>query len=258
MVVPAAVSRRVRPLSGVARLDPSGDDRPRRTQAASPGAAAVVVVLALVLGWASPAMAADTPVVPPQLDEPRAVALVLGDDRVAAWLRRYPPRPATNATFDAERRRWTVRVWSGRAGQVVDAVVDDRSRTVTEAWVGPQVAWKMARGRPGAFGGRTLTSWPVWLGLSLVFLLGLADLRRPLSLRNLDLLVLLSFGVSLGFFDAGRVFASSSLAVPPLIYLLGRTAWIGFRSRPPDVRCRSGRRGRSSPRRSSSSASGSG
>ena len=96
-----------------------------------------------------------------------------------------------------------MRAWSGRAGQVVEAVVDDRTRVVTEAWVGPQVAWKMARGRPGAFGGRTLTSWPVWVGLSLVFLLGLADLRRPLRLRNLDLLMLLSFGVSLAFFDAG-------------------------------------------------------
>ena len=49
----------------------------------------------------------------------------------------------------------------------------------------------MARGRPGAFGGKLLTSWSVWLGLSALFLLGLIDLRRPLSLRTLDLLVLL-------------------------------------------------------------------
>jgi hypothetical protein len=125
-----------------------------------------------------------------------------------------------------------VRIWSGEAGQIVEARVDDRSRAVTEAWVGPQVAWKMARGRPGAFGGRTLTSWPVWLLLSAVFLVGLGDLRRPLTLRNLDLLALLSFGVSLAFFNDGRVFASSSLAVPPLVYLLARTLWIGARRRP--------------------------
>ena len=37
----------------------------------------------------------------------------------------------------------------------------------------------MARGSPGAFGGKLLTSWPVWLGLSAVFLLGLIDVRRP-------------------------------------------------------------------------------
>ena len=55
---------------------------------------------------------------------------------------------------------------------------------MTEAWTGPQVAWKMARGRPGAFGGRTLNTWYVWLALCAVFLLGLADLRRPLSLAQ--------------------------------------------------------------------------
>ena len=37
----------------------------------------------------------------------------------------------------------------------------------------------MARGRPGAFGGKTLTSWPLWLALSALFFAGLADLRRP-------------------------------------------------------------------------------
>ena len=102
---------------------------------------------------------------------------------------------------------------------------------MTEAWTGPQVAWQMARGRPGAFGGKLLTSWPVWLGLSAIFLLGLVDLRRPVSMRTLDLLALLSFGVSLVFFNRGEVFASAALAVPPLVYLLVRTAWIGFRPR---------------------------
>jgi len=88
----------------------------------------------------------------------------------------------------------------------------------------------MARGRPGAFGGKLLTSWPVWVGLSAIFLLGLADLRRPLSMRTVDLLVLLSFGVSLAFFNRGEVFQSAALAVPPLVYLAVRTAWIGFRA----------------------------
>jgi hypothetical protein len=96
----------------------------------------------------------------------------------------------------------------------------------------------MARGRPGAFGGRFLNSWPVWLGLSAIFLLGLVDLRRPLRLSTLDLLVLLSFGVSLAFFNNGKIFQSSALAVPPLVYLVARTATIGFRpaSRPDVVR----------------------
>ena len=158
------------------------------------------------------------------------MAAFLAEPKVAGWLERYPPDPATDASFDEAKRTWTVRVWSGKAGEVAQGVVDDADGQVTEAWTGPQVAWQMARGRPGAFGGRLLTSWPVWLGLSAAFFLGLVDLRRPLSMRTLDLLALLSFGVSLLFFNRGEVFESAALAVPPLVYLLVRTAWIGFRS----------------------------
>ena len=120
-------------------------------------------------------------------------------------------------------------VWSGDAGEIARGVVTDPAGRVTEAWTGPQVAWKMARGRPGAFGGEVLTSWPVWVGLSALFVLGLADLRRPLSLRTLDLLGLVSFGVSLAFFNRGEIFQSVALSVPPLVYLLVRMAWVGFR-----------------------------
>ncbi len=44
--------------------------------------------------------------------------------------------------------------------------------------------------------------------------------------------MLLSFGVSLAFFNRGEVFRSVPLAYPPLAYLLVRTAWIGMRRRP--------------------------
>ena len=171
---------------------------------------------------------------PPRLTEADAVAAVLEHSKVADWLDRYPPGLQTDGSYDGRTRRWTVRAWADEAGEIARGVVDDRTGRVIEAWTGPQVAWKMARGRPGAFGGRLLTSWPVWLGLSGIFLLGLIDLRRPLTLRTLDLLALLSFGVSLAFFNDGLVFQSATLAVPPLVYLLVRTAWIGFRrdSRP--------------------------
>ena len=178
----------------------------------------------------------DTPFAPsaepPTLTEAQVVRRLLATPKVASWLERYPPVPLTEADFDRRTRRWRVHVWSGDAGEVASGVVDDARGRVLEAWTGPQVAWKMARGRPGAFGGRTLTSWPVWLGLSAIFFIALADLRRPLALRNLDLLALLSFGVSLVFFNRGEVFRSVPLAYPPLLYLLARTAWIGFRRRP--------------------------
>ena len=165
---------------------------------------------------------------PPRLKERAAVDAFLRSPKVADWIERYPHNLATDARFDRKTRTWNVQVWSGRAGEIATGTVTDRG-AVTAAWTGPQVAWKMARGSPGAFGGKLLTSWPVWLALSAIFLLGLVDLRRPFTVSTLDLLVLLSFGVSLVFFNRGEVFQSAALAVPPLVYLLARTAWIGFR-----------------------------
>jgi hypothetical protein len=106
-------------------------------------------------------------------------------------------------------------------------VVEDTTGRITEAWTGPQVAWKMARGREGAFGGKTLQKPLVWLAFSLAFLVGLAELRRPLSTRNLDLLALLAFSISLAFFNRGEVFRSVPLVYPVLCYLLARALWVG-------------------------------
>jgi hypothetical protein len=117
------------------------------------------------------------------------------------------------------------------AGEIATGKVDDRTRTVTEAWTGPQVAWKMARGTEGAFGGKKINSPKYWLAFCAVFLIGLADFRRPLSWRNLDLLALLSFSVPLWYFNRGDVFTSASLVYIPLVYLLARCAWIGARGR---------------------------
>jgi len=163
-----------------------------------------------------------------RLSEDEAVELALAQSKIAAWLDRYPPDPATDADFRSQTRTWLVKVWSGEAGQIAQAVVEDTTSRVTEAWTGPQVAWKMARGRDGAFGGKTLLKPYVWLGLCAIFLLGLADLRRPLSARNLDLLALLGFTASLYFFARGEVFRSAPLVYPVLGYLLARGLWVGF------------------------------
>jgi hypothetical protein len=112
----------------------------------------------------------------------------------------------------------------------VKAKVEDGSGRVTEAWTGPQVAWSMARGSEGAFGRKINEPW-IWLTFCGVFLLGLADLRRPISVRNLDLVVLLSFSFSLLYFNRGEVFTAMPLAYPPLLYLLARMAWIGRHGR---------------------------
>src|ERR671924_1124170 len=168
----------------------------------------------------------------PRLTEEGATAIFLEHPKVEAWLDRYPEQGrTTDATYARNRGAWETGVWWGEAGQIAKGLVDDRSGAVTEAWTGPQVAWTMARGYKGAFGGNELERLPIWLGLCALFLVGLADLRRPLSIRNLDLLVLLSFSVSLWFFNDGHVFASMSLVYPPLVYLLARMVWVGVRGR---------------------------
>jgi hypothetical protein len=189
----------------------------------------------------------QTPFVPSsggaRLTKERAVAIFLRDDKVADWLGRYPKAGRiTDATFEPDAAHctagtqggcWEVKVWwklgARDAGQIADGRVEDRTGRVAEAWTGPQVAWKMARGYDGAFGGKRINEPAIWLGFCALFLLGLLDFRRLLSWRNLDLLVLLSLSISLWFFNHGNVFASVPLAYPPLLYLLARCVWIGAR-----------------------------
>jgi hypothetical protein len=188
----------------------------------------IAVAIAIALVAAPAAGGAEKP----RLTKERAMEIFLAHPKVDGWLDRYPEEGRTTAaTYESSRRGWETGVWWSEAGQIAKGVVDDGSGAVTEAWTGPQVAWTMARGYEGAFGGDELERLPVWLGFCALFLLGLADLRRPLSLRNLDLLVLLSFSISLWYFNDGDVFASMSLVYPPLVYLLARMVWVGFRGR---------------------------
>ncbi len=207
----------------------------------------VFATVAAALALAAPALAAPTIATPnkvlpgglnaaspdppaPRLTKAQATRIFLDDGKVAGWLKHYPPRlRVTDATY--KNQVWTVKVWAGKAGEVAAGKVDDTTGVVAEAWTGPQVAWKMARGSNGAFGGKKINSVPVWLGFCLLFLVGLADFRRPLSLRNLDLLALLSFSVSLWFFNRGEIFTSVPLVYPPLLYLLGRMVWSARRGR---------------------------
>ena len=204
-----------------------------------------VVALALavvVVALAAPALAKAAPPRHPPLPasslqppEPRltkaeVTRIFLSYRKVASWLDRYPEKGrTTDATY--AKGSWKVDIWWGVAGEIATGRVDDKSGAVTEAWTGPQVAWKMARGYSGAFGGNEINNASIWLGFCAVFLLGLADFRRPLSIRNLDLLVLLSFSVSLLYFNRGDVLTSVPLVYPPLAYLLVRMVWSAWRGR---------------------------
>src|SRR5438094_7520822 len=196
-----------------------------------------LALAAAVLALAAPALASaanprlPSPLPPePRLSKAEATRIFLANDKVSDWLGRYPRRGrTTEATY--KHGFWTIKIWSGPAGEIATGKVDDSSGAVIEAWTGPQVAWKMARGYPGAFGGKEINSGRVWLSLCAVFLIGLLDWRRLLSVRNLDLLVLVSFSVSLWYFNKGHVVTSTALVYPPLVYLLARMAWSGWRGR---------------------------
>ncbi|MSO94520.1 MAG: hypothetical protein EXQ81_01840 [Thermoleophilia bacterium] len=207
-------------------------------------AVALTVVAAPAALGADPAVPTTTGVRGAPLQEPftpatggarltskKVVARFLDDPKVARWVARYPPHPMTEAAFDTATRRWTVKVWSGRAGEIALGKVEDGDGRVSEAWTGPQVAWDMARGRVGSFGGKTLNAWWMWIPLSVLFFVGLADWRRLRSWHTADLLALVSFGLSLWFFNRGEVFRSAPLGAVPLAYLLVRMCWTGFRGR---------------------------
>ncbi len=121
--------------------------------------------------------------------------------------------------------RWQVsfftRHGSAPSKEIGQVLIDDRSGRVLEEWTGFQIAWPMARGYTGAFGESLDAIW-IWVPLSVLFVAPFVDWRRPWRLRNLDLLVLSSFSLSLAFFNHADIGLSTPLVYPPLVYLLAR------------------------------------
>jgi hypothetical protein len=198
---------------------------------------APLAALALLLSAAAPAGADDLHV-PQSLTSPppghRLTAMqviavakrqpkVRGEERKRGEL---DPVAYTNGPY-----RWQVSFFQRRAERA-QVIVADPSGRALESWVGPQVAWKMARGYPGAFAS-SLDAVYVWIPLCLVFIVPFVDVRRPFRLLHLDLLMLLGFSVSLAFFNHARIDVSVPLAYPFLLYLLARLLVAGFRRGPP-------------------------
>jgi hypothetical protein len=168
-------------------------------------------------GNAAPARATN-------LSEAGAIRIARRDPKVAEQRDRYG---LLRAETESKPGTWQVDFYAGGTDRV-QVVVDDASGTVRESWTGYQVAWQMARGYPHQFGHK-LNAPYVWLPLAAIFVLGLLDFRRLNRLVHLDLLVLLSFGISEAFFNAGNIGVSVPLVYPPLLYLAARMMWIGFR-----------------------------
>lgn len=181
---------------------------------------------------------------PAALNEREAKEIAAGSRKIQSWIAEHPIARVT-ATFDDAKREWTVfyvaKDAKGTERTEAQAIIADDTGLIKEERVGPQVAWMMARGYPGAFG-RAVNRPAIWTILCVVFLLPLLPLREPRRLfawRTLDLLALLSFSLSLSWFNRGEVFTSVPWQYPPLIYLAARMIWIGLARarharRPPD------------------------
>jgi len=150
-------------------------------------------------------------------------------DRDAKVVEQRAKNPRLTSSANEVDGNWEVGYFAGDE-EVALVLVDPLTGQVRESWTGYQVAWKMARGYSGAFGHK-LDAPYVFLPLCALFLLGLVDWRRPWRLANLDLLVLLGFGLSHLYFNRGEIGVSVPLAYPPLLYLFGRALWIGLRGR---------------------------
>jgi hypothetical protein len=176
-------------------------------------------------GSASAREAGGEPAVPAtNLTESEAIRIARTDPQVAAERRRYGP---LDPTAESKPGTWQVDFYADGTDRV-QVVVDDATTQIRETWTGYQIAWQMARGYPGQFGHK-LNAPYVWIPLAAIFLLGLVDFRRKSRMVHLDLLVLLSFGISEIYFNDGNIGVSVPLAYPPLLYLLARMIWVGFR-----------------------------
>src|SRR5215213_9920092 len=172
----------------------------------------------------------------PSVSEEEAVKLASADKRVRAELSEHGPYDTDAEYSEGE---WTVHFFveeSGLVGgspwgqdrkEVARVGVDDETWDVKYVWVGDQVGWAMARGEEGAYG-KQANYWYVWGPLALAFALAFVRTDKLFSVRNLDLVTLLSFLISHTFFREGIVFEAVVLWYPPLIYLFFRTLLMGF------------------------------
>lgn len=170
---------------------------------------------------------------PAAFTDDEAIAIANSSGEIRDWIDDHPIT-RTAAEFDDEKREWTVffvaKEDGGGERTEAQAIIRDETGEITEVRVGPQVAWMMARGYPGAFG-RAVNEPVIWIALCALFLIPLLPLTRPvsiISMRTLDLIALLSFSLSLIWFNEGEIFTSVPLQYPPMVYLGLRMAWIGI------------------------------
>src|SRR5688500_17953155 len=165
----------------------------------------------------------------PELSDEMAIQLAAASPEVREEFTRHGPH---SAEAKYKEGVWTVRFYVDESGaiggrptekgkEVATVGVDDTSWGLNYVYTGDQVGWNLARGVRGAYG-KQANYWWVWLPLALAFAAAFWRTDRLFALRNLDIVALLGFLVSHGFFRDGAVPEAVVLWYPPLVYLLIR------------------------------------
>lgn len=153
----------------------------------------------------------------------QALGIALRQPAIAERMREHPR--ARSAPYIVGGRIWEITIGNGhRIWGAVDITADGH---VLKTYTGLAALTPMARGTFDPL----FKHWWVWLPFSVLFLLPFVDVRRARRLLHLDLLALLSFGVSYAFFEGNMPEAGVVLFYPPLLYLAGRMLVAGFRPR---------------------------
>jgi hypothetical protein len=171
----------------------------------------------------------------PKLSEEKAIKLAAASPEVREEFTRHGPHSAEAKYEDGA---WTVRFYVDERGavggrptekgkEIATVGVDDKTWVLNYVYTGDQVGWNLARGVRGAYG-KQANYWWVWLPLALAFAAAFWRTDRLFAIRNLDIVALLGFLVSHGFFREGVVLEAVVLWYPPLVYLLIRTLLMGF------------------------------
>jgi hypothetical protein len=151
----------------------------------------------------------------------RALAIAAGTPAVKKLLAAHPKAAGVPNVWANER--WEVDFDQGaRRYASVDVSADGR---VEHVWTGLAASSYLLR---GTFD-KSFSRWWVWVPFGVLFLVPFVDPRRLRRLLHLDLLVLLSFGISFALFNGGRAETAVMWFYPPLAYLLVRLLFAGLR-----------------------------
>jgi hypothetical protein len=137
----------------------------------------------------------------------------------------HPLEIVADVWYGGKQHYWYISF--GYHGKVVALANISPTGRVLGVWTGPQAIAPYSHGNYAA----QFDVWWVVVPFSVLFFLPFLDLRRLWRMAHLDGLVVLSFLISYALFNHGKLEPAVWMAYPPLVYLLVRMLYLGFRGR---------------------------